>query len=351
MTPSKTPTATTPLSPPEAVTIRPLVPGDLAAVVGIDKAVVGRSRRGFYEKRFAHLARDPAAFIALAAEGQGKLLGFAFARLYEGEFGGDVPGAALDAVGVDLEARRYGVGRSLIAAMTAAMRIHAIKELSTEVEWADTALLGFLARMDFSPAPRLVLERTVAQISARLPVRSEPTHSAEIDYSSPTGDDFEALSHDRVPIRSMAVDDLDAILYVDRRLTGHERAPYFKRKLAEAMDESGVRVSLVAEVGDRVAGFIMARVELGEFGRLEPEAVIDTIGVDVDHGHKGVGTALVSQLVTNLLGLRVERVRTEVGWNRFGLLSFFDRLGFRPQSRLALKWTAPPQPPGKRPAP
>lgn len=160
---------------------------------------------------------------------------------------------------------------------------------------------------------------------------------AEIDYSSASGDDFEALSHDRVPVRSMTRNDIDGILAIDRSITGRDRTAYFKRKFAEAMDESGVRVSLVAERDGRVAGFIMARVEFGEFGSLEPEAIIDTIGVLASQGHKGVGSALLSQLMTNLQGLRVERVRTEVEWNHFGLLSFFDRMGFRPHRRLALR--------------
>ncbi len=167
------------------------------------------------------------------------------------------------------------------------------------------------------------------------PTPSKP--AAELDYSKPAGDEFEALSHDRVPIRSMVRGDFAAILRIDRRITGRDRTAYFKRKLAEAMDESGVRVSLVAELDGEVAGFIMARVEFGEFGSLDPAAVIDTIGVDARSGHKGVGSALLSQLMTNLQGLRVERVRTEVDWNRFGLLSFLDRMGFRPHRRLALR--------------
>jgi len=164
-----------------------------------------------------------------------------------------------------------------------------------------------------------------------------PAAAPEIDYSRPSGDDFEALSHDRLPIRSMVRKDFDSILAIDRRITGRDRSAYFKRKLAEAMDESGVRVSLVAERDGRICGFIMARVAFGEFGSLEPEAVIDTIGVDPTHGHRGVGSALMSQLMTNLAGLRVERVRTEVEWNHFGLLSFLDRMGFRPGRRLALR--------------
>ncbi len=320
-----------------AATIRPLVPSDLPAIVAIDKAIVGRPRRDFYEKRFAHLTREPAAFIALVAERQGEPAGFALVRLYEGEFGGDIPQAALDAIVVAAEARHQGVGRSLVDALTVAMCSRAITELSTEVDWSDTALCGFFARLGFSPAPRIVLERAVAAVDTRPAARRRPARSAEIDHSSPSGDEFEALAHDRVPVRSMAAGDLAAILGIDRRHTGRDRTAFFQRKLAEAMDESGVRVSLVAEEGSEVAGFIMARVELGEFGSVEPAAVIDTIGVAPDHGRHGVGSALLSQLMTNLSGLRVERVRTEVDWNEFGLLSFLDRLGFRPHSRLALR--------------
>jgi len=98
-----------------------------------------------------------------------------------------------------------------------------------------------------------------------------------------------------------------------------------------------VRVSLVAELDGQVAGVIMARVDFGEFGHTEPEAVIDTIGVDPGYGHMGVAQALVSQLMANLAALRVERVRTEVDWNHFALLGFLERLGFRPHRRLALR--------------
>lgn len=178
------------------------------------------------------------------------------------------------------------------------------------------------------------------------PTKAKPQPAAsvagtpEIDYSGAAGDEFSTLARDRVPIRSMTKSDLAAILAIDKRITGRDRKAYFQRKLAEAMDESGVRVSLVAEDKGEVRGFIMARVEFGEFGNLEPEAVIDTIGVDTRHGHKGVGSALMSQLMTNLIGLRVERVRTEVDWNHFGLLSFLDRMGFHPHRRLALRRSA-----------
>jgi ribosomal protein S18 acetylase RimI-like enzyme len=157
----------------------------------------------------------------------------------------------------------------------------------------------------------------------------------ELDYSDPSGDDFEALSRDRIPVRSLVADDLPAIVAIDRRITGRDRTPYYKRKIDEALGESGVRVSLVAETGDWTLGFIMARVDYGEFGQTEPEAVIDTIGVDPAHSHQNVGSALMSQLLANLSTLKVERVRTEVPWDNFALLNFLNRCGFLPSQRLS----------------
>jgi len=147
--------------------IRPLVAADCDAVVAIDKIVSGRARRGFYEKRLAHLAGEPSAFVALGAERDGRLVGFVFARRYEGEFGGKVPQAALDAIGVAPEARHQRIGARLLDGMLAAMRSHGITEIATQTDWFDTDLTGFFAKAGFSLAPRLVLERVVGQYSSR----------------------------------------------------------------------------------------------------------------------------------------------------------------------------------------
>jgi len=156
----------------------------------------------------------------------------------------------------------------------------------------------------------------------------------EIDYGKPPGADFGPLARDKVPVRSMNEGDLRALVAIDRRITGRDRTPYFERKLAEALHESDVRVSLVAEQDAMPVGFIMARVDLGGFGRFEPVAVLDTIGVDPDYRSYGIGRALLSQLLVNLATLRVETVRTELDWRQRDLLAFLDRCGFRPSQQL-----------------
>ncbi|MFN3565426.1 MAG: GNAT family N-acetyltransferase, partial [Burkholderiaceae bacterium] len=94
-------------------------------------------------------------------------------------------------------------------------------------------------------------------------------------------------------------------------------------------------VSLVARLDDAVVGYLMARTDLGDYGRTEPVAVIDTIGVDPEYARHGVGHALLSQLFTNLAALRVERVETVAAPSDLALLGFLYGCGFAPSQRLA----------------
>lgn len=158
--------------------------------------------------------------------------------------------------------------------------------------------------------------------------------ASEISYGVVPAPDFGPLARDRIPVRSLAAGDLTALVEIDRRVTGHERVKYFERKLADALTDSDVQVSLVAELDGVPVGFIMARVDLGEFGRVDTTAVLDTIGVHPDYQNKGVGRALISQLLMNLGTLRVENLRTEVDWNDRELLVYLDRCGFRPSQEL-----------------
>ncbi len=166
---------------------------------------------------------------------------------------------------------------------------------------------------------------------------SETPMDADIpDFSDPSGDEIGALSRDKVHIRSMADNDLDAIVRIDRKLTGRDRRAYFEDKLAEILRDGGVRVSLVAENDGLVTGFIMARVDYGEYGRMDPVAVMDTIGVNPDFNRRGIANALMSQLTLNLSGLQVSTVRTSIDWGDFVLGYFLQKSGFKPAQQLSL---------------
>jgi len=174
---------------------------------------------------------------------------------------------------------------------------------------------------------------------ARMTIPKRVGEPLEVNYGKPAAPDFGPLARDRIPVRTMREGDLRAIAAIDRRVTGRDRFTYLKCKVAEALQQSDVRVSLIAERDGGPVGFIMARVDFGEFGRIEPTAVLDTIGVDPDYQALGVGRALLSQLLINLTTLRVEHIRTELDWRERDLLAFLDHCGFRPAQQLCFEYS------------
>jgi len=138
-------------------------------------------------------------------------------------------------------------------------------------------------------------------------------------------------------VRRLRPSDLERVVEIDARVTGRPRRGYFVHKLETNLLDSSVEVSLGADVDGRLVGFVLCRVWTGEFGATEPVAVLDTIGVHPDFQRRRIGEALLEQLATNLRGLCVARLRTEVAWDELALLGFFHRGGFRPAPRLCLE--------------
>lgn len=169
--------------------------------------------------------------------------------------------------------------------------------------------------------------------------RDAPLRAA--DFSDDLAGESCRLAPGQIPCRTLAADDLPALIRIGNHNTGRDVSAYYQRRVAELLNESGVRVSLVAELEGRVVGFIMARVDFGEFGRTEPAAVMDTIGVDPVCAQRGVGTALVEQLLDKLAVLKVKQVHTEVGWDQFDLLAFLQQRGFHPGQRLCFSRAVP----------
>lgn len=138
-------------------------------------------------------------------------------------------------------------------------------------------------------------------------------------------------------VRNLRAPDLQAVIAIDALVTGRRREEFFRLKLKQALSDTGIVVSLGAELDGRLVGFLLARVYYGEFGVMEPVAVMDVLGIHPDAQRRGIGDALIDQLRTNLLGLGIRTLHTEVGWDNMGLLAFFQREGFRPAPRFCLE--------------
>ncbi len=304
--------------------LRSLHRDDLDRVSGIESRITGHSRKSFLEKRFAAAAESPDGFIACAAVRDDKLSGYALARIQEGEFGAQDAVAVLDVIGIDPDAQGKGIGKALLVEMERRMKTRGIGTLRTQIDWGSPAMIRFFSSTAFLLAPAQVLERDTS------PLRED---------ISEVGSNYETLSRDRVPVRSLKEDDLAAAVRIDRKLTGRDRSAYYAAKLREMLTESGIRVSLVAEEDGFVVGFVMARVDFGEFGKVDKAAILDTIGVHPGFAGSGIGHALLSQLFLNLATLQVETVLTQVSPENIDLQRFLYSCGFHPSQRLVLSKT------------
>lgn len=324
-----------------ALTIRALNRDDLAAVVAIDAAIEGRSRSDYVERRLAAAVREPALHAQFAAVDAKGVAGYILARVLEGEFGRAVPALRLEMVGMRADVRGQGGGSQLFRALADWARKHDIRDVRTSATWRDAGLLGWLSNMGFTLAPNYILSATLDE-KTRWPLRDEAVSlpighgvGGEIDFGTPESNDHERLAVDRAQVGPMRQEDLREIVRIDRAVTGRDRTGYIAARLAEAMGDSAIRVSLCARQDGAIAGFAMARADYGNFGRTAPVAVLDTIGVDPDHWKSGIGKALMTQLFANLGELQIERIETVVASTDIPLLAFFQRMGFTPSQRLS----------------
>ena len=321
--------------------IRRLASADLDPAVAIDAAIGGRQRRAYIEQRLAQAQRAPEQHAQFAVEEHGALAGFVLGRLLEGEFGRTEPGLRLELIDVLPGSRDRGAGRALVLALEDEARRRGLRELRTTALWTQHEMLRFLHANGWHMGNTQVVDYalgegelgTSRETSVASPDDERPGDAN--DYSASVANDYEALARDLAQVRALREDDLDRVARIDRRLTGHDRSTYLRHAIAEALGESGIRVSLAANVDGTLAGFVMARVDRGDFGRTAPVAILDTVGVDPLNKGQGIGRALLSQLFVNLSALRVERVETVVALRNLELLGFFVHAGFGAADRLA----------------
>lgn len=316
--------------------IKALCAADLDTVIAIDTATSGTSRRGYFEKYLSAATERPKDYVYVGLQDGDDLVGFAFAKLVTGEFGKPGASAVLDAIGVDPAHRGKGAGHQLLNGVVDILFHKGVRDLTSQVDWANPSLLGFLGRAGFALDTRTVLTRSTDKLPVDYPDADDMDDPAEVDHSAVDSDDSFALSNDKVPVRSMRDSDLRSMISIDKRVSGEDRTSYFEHKQFEVLHAAGVRVSLVAELEEYPVGFIMARVDFGEFGHTGKEAVMDTIGVDPGYQGRGVGQALMSQLMDTLSILQVESVRTEVEWDDVAMIDYLSGVGFTPAQQITL---------------
>jgi predicted N-acetyltransferase YhbS len=318
---------------------------DMESVVALDKATAGRNRRLYFQRRLKAALDQTERHVQFSAEHEGRFVGFVKARRQSGEFGRAEPALLLESISVAPDEQGHGIGSALLARLESEAKRLGLPAIRTTASWRDHAIMRFFDTAGFEVSRNMVLDCPVRQdgLAAHEADKTlAPPHvtgfsTTELDYSAAAGNDFDALAREKLEIRGLRAADLEDIVRIDQRVTGSRREAHIRELVEEAMSDSAVRVSLLARVDGIAAGFVMARADFGDYGRVEPVAVLDTIGVDPDYGHRGVGHALLSQLFANLRALGVERVETMVARENFGLLGFFYDAAFEQSQRLSFE--------------
>ena len=131
----------------------------------------------------------------------------------------------------------------------------------------------------------------------------------------------------KLNIRPLTIEDLDAIVEIDRKVLGQARRDYWRKEM-KFPTPPYPRSGLAAEFEGRVIGFILGEVSGWEFGVPETVGWISTIGVDPDYQHEGVARKLSQEFIKNFRAIGVSVVYTLVNWSDWDLLKFYRAMGF-----------------------
>jgi ribosomal protein S18 acetylase RimI-like enzyme len=141
---------------------------------------------------------------------------------------------------------------------------------------------------------------------------------------------------DDVRIRPMTELDIEGITRIDERITKkyrpdvwEQRVGYYIRRDAES--------SQVAEVGGKVAGFMMGEVRGGEFGLEEPTGWIEFFGVDPDVRGRDLGRKLIDALLAHFRSEGAHIARTMVAAADPDIAGFLKAMHFVPAPVTALE--------------
>lgn len=149
------------------------------------------------------------------------------------------------------------------------------------------------------------------------------------------------MNESTLKFRLMRSEDFDAVVEIDKRVLSTPRPEYYKLKF-EALFQSSdsLPASLVVEnETGKVLGFVMGKIYVGEYGIFQEEATLDTIGVDPDFSHQGIGRRLIDEFIDHLRELGVQKINTLVDWNDSKLIKFFSTNRFHPSTTINLERT------------
>ncbi len=131
----------------EPVKLRILTIKDLDAVVDIDHSLLGKKRRGYWETRLERA--ETSGVPSLAAEVNGKVIGFILGSASGWEFGIPESVGWIDTIGVVKEYQKKGIARLLFKELHSMFKKVGVETIYVFVNWKDWDLLQFFDKMGF----------------------------------------------------------------------------------------------------------------------------------------------------------------------------------------------------------
>ena len=129
-------------------------------------------------------------------------------------------------------------------------------------------------------------------------------------------------------VRSLEKGDLPAIVDMEEKQTGVARPVYWEKRIEMSEAIRPHWASLVAEIDNRVVGFVLGRAGELEFGLPGTVAWIEMIGVDPAYRRRGVAQALVEKFAESAEDHGIRTIFTLITNNQTEMQQFFSRLGF-----------------------
>jgi ribosomal protein S18 acetylase RimI-like enzyme len=131
-----------------------------------------------------------------------------------------------------------------------------------------------------------------------------------------------------ISVRNLEKRDLSAIVSLEERQTGIARPTYWEKRIEISEAIRPHWASLVAEIDNRVVGFVLGRAGEFEFGLPGTIAWIEIIGVDPAYRGQGIAQQLVGQFAESAEDHGIKTIFTLISNSQDDMQQFFSRLGF-----------------------
>lgn len=141
--------------------IRSLNAEDVEGILGIERKITGQIRTEYWKKKLEiYIVQDPLG--CLAAELEGRLVGFLISHLSGWEYGGVTDTAAwIELLAVDPDYHRKGIAQVLLNEVMDFFRKESVDIVYTLADKNNEDLQNFYKRMNFSPSNYLVFEQKI----------------------------------------------------------------------------------------------------------------------------------------------------------------------------------------------